>query len=161
MPVQIRRDDAVADAAQRDGQALLFVRERPLGASRLQQRLDRLAVQLLRFFDVPPLVFETPQEHLIRAIGQIDRREHQDRHPVIATLDHDGRERAGGAGHHEAGTAPEKIVVPHLPRVLARGQRDGPGHEAGVDEEVGRDHADERLWKRRHVQRPRRARSHR
>ena len=70
--VQIRRDHAVADAAQRDREPLLFVGERPLGAPRLEQRLDRFAVQLSRFLDVPLLVLDAAEEDVI-ACGRSGR----------------------------------------------------------------------------------------
>ena len=66
--VQIRRHDAVADAAQRHRQALLFLRERLLGPARLQQRIDGFLVQPRGLFDVPLLVFEALQKHLVCAV---------------------------------------------------------------------------------------------
>ena len=56
---------------------LLLLRQRPLGIQRLAQRFERFAMQPLRLIDVAPLIFEAPDEDLIGAVGQVDRREHQ------------------------------------------------------------------------------------
>ena len=68
-----------------------------------------------------------------------------------ASHDHGGH-RAGTAGDHEAGAAPEKIVAPHGEERATAGQRDRACDQARVHDEVGRDRADERLGQNGHVQ---------
>ena len=101
-------------------------------------------MQPRRLGDVVLLIFETFQEHVVGAVGEVRRCEHQQRAPHAAALDHDGRHRAGAAGHHEARRAPEKAVAPDLPCRLTHRHRNRAGDQAGVDHEIGGDGADER-----------------
>ena len=117
VPVQIGRDDAVADASQRDGQALLLVRERPLrpAAPATAPRSSRCAASAS---------LRRAAAGLRCAPGTLDRCDRSDT-PARASESPSSDRRArsprapmapAAAGDHEAGSAPEKIVVPDLPR---------------------------------------------
>ena len=133
---------------ERTREALLLGRERVLRFARHRQRLDRFVVQLPRFGDVPLLILETAHHDLIRAIREVDRREHQNRLPVFAAIDHDRSSGARGPRDHEAGCAPPELVAPHLPPRALRGQRNRTGHQPGIDRELRGDGPDERLRQR-------------
>ena len=102
---------------------------------------------------MPLLILEPPDKHLVGAIGQVDGRDQEHRLPLIAALDHDGGDRAGGARDHEAGRAPQEVVAPDPPGRSRRSTSAiAHGDEPGVQAEVRRDRADQRLHERRHVE---------
>ena len=105
---------------QRHGQPLLLRGQRPLGCAGLRERGDGPLVQALDLLGVPLLILEPAGEELVGSISEVDRRHQQHGLPVIAALNDDRGERAGGAGHHEAGAAPEEILSPCLRTTSAR-----------------------------------------
>ena len=84
VPFEIRRDHAVSDAPQRHRQPFFFRRERPLRLAGLEQRFEGFEVQLVGLLSVPALILDPAEEHLIGAIRQVHRGEHQESQPVIA-----------------------------------------------------------------------------
>ena len=125
VPLEVGRDDAVTDAAQRHREALGLGGQRLLGAPGLEQRLDGLGVKLPRLFDVTLLILGSVRGTRDRC-GRSGRPAPPSSSPASddrAAMTMRG-DRARGARHHEARRAPEEVLVPDPPDPLAAGQRD-------------------------------------
>ena len=94
-----------------------------LRLARLRQRFDRLLMQALDLDDMPLLILESSDEQLVGAIGQVHRRDHQNRLPVLAAIDHHSGYRTGAARHHERDAAPQELFAPHLDEPLSGRRR--------------------------------------
>ena len=90
-----------------------------------------------------PVIVQSSDEQPVRAIRQVERGEHQDRFPMPAAIHDDRRDRSGGAGHHEAGGAPQEVVPPHLRHSLTCGQSDCARDQSGVHDKICGDGADQ------------------
>ena len=117
-----------------------------LGVDGEGQRFDRRQVQVRHLADVALLVLDAPEVDLVGAVGEDERRQRQRRDPVRRQVDDQPGGDGGGAGADEvARRAPEEVLVPDLQHRLPRRQRDRRRDRHGVDDEVGRGGADQRL----------------
>ena len=101
-----------------------------------RQRFDRRQVQVRGLLHVPLLVLDAAHVDLVGAIGQVERREGQRRHPVAGVGDEPGGERGGAGADEVARRAPQEVVVPGADDRRARRQRDRRRDQPGVEQEV-------------------------
>ena len=104
----------VRHLGQRHGQPLLLASEGPLGFPSLGQCGDGRLVHAVDFLRVTLLIVQSPGEELVGAVGEIDRRDEDDRFPEFAALDDRCGDGSGRARDHEAGAAPEKLSPPRF-----------------------------------------------
>ena len=83
-----------------------------LRVDRARQRFDRRQVQIRRLLHVPLLVLDPAHVDLVGAIGQVDRRERERRHPVAGVGDDPHGERGAAGADEIARRAPEEVRVP-------------------------------------------------
>ena len=113
-----------------------------LGVDGAGQRFDGREMQIRGLLDVPLLVLDAAHVDLIGAVGQIDRRERQRRHPVARLRDDPDGEGGAAGADKVARRAPQKGLAPGCRESLAGRQGNRPGDEHGVDDEIdeGGDH---------------------
>ena len=114
-----------------------------LGVDRARERLDRRQVQVRRLQHVPLLVVDAAHVDLVGAIGQVERREGERRHPVAGVRDERrGERRACRRRRSSWARSRESCCRQVLTIDVARGQRDRRGDR-------GRCSAGSRPWRRR------------
>ena len=128
-----------------------------LGVDGQRQRFDRRQVQVGHFPHVTLLVVYPTEIDLVGAVGQIERRNRQHGQPVRVSEHHPDGEGCDERTDEIARRTPEEVLVPDLEDRLAGGERDRRGDREGIDDEVGRRGADQRLRDARPVERARHA----
>ncbi len=101
-----------------------------LRVDRARQRFDGRQVQIGGLPDVPLLVLDAPHVDLVGAIGQVDRREGQRRHPVAVPRDDPHGERGAAGADEVARRAPEEVLPPCGDHALVGRQTRWPSRRA-------------------------------
>ena len=124
-----------------------------LGVDGQRQRFDRRKVQVRHLAHVTLLVVYSTEIDLVGAVGQVERRNRQHGEPVGVSEHHPDGEGRNERADEIARRTPEEVLVPDLEDRLPGRQRNRRGDRKGIDDEVGRRGADQRLRDVRPVER--------
>ena len=124
-----------------------------LGLDRERQRFDGGQLHLHRAVRLLLLLAETPDDGVVAAEDQVQRRGEQHEPSEPAACRRQGREGGKRGTNQVARCAPQEVAVPDARHRLPRGQGDRAGDKRGVDEKVQRRNHRSAAYQRRDVRR--------